>query len=576
MRGVSRVAWLLFLGLWAGCTGEPGAVSPSGSSSPGAQAPLSTSTAPASLASKLRSAESSLPKQAASSGSASPKQPPGPKHPEPSASESPLPDTSQPQEESPGEVKWKVVQESRWGRTLWPQGRKPPQGDLRTRRTGIDWPDFLGPHRDNKSPERGLPQRWSAKGPPVVWTCPVGAGYPAPTVAQGRIYIFSQYGTTVRLSCRKSETGQELWRFEYTSHYEDMYGYDNGPRCAPVVDEDRVYILGAEGVLHCLDAQTGRMIWRLDTVKRFGVVQNFFGVGSTPVVEGDLLLVQVGGSPPGDQQVPLGRLDLVKPNGTAVVALDKHTGQVRWAAGEELASYASPVVRTLGGRRWCFLFARGGLLVLNPNTGKIWFHFPWRAPILESVNAANPVIVGSEVFLSETYGPGSVLLRLHEQGPEVVWSDENRRRDKAMQCHWATPIYHEGYLYGCSGRHTHTAELRCIEWKTGRLMWRQPNTTRCSLLYVDGHLVVLGEYGDLMLVRATPKRFEQVAHWVLKDPQNPQRPLLRYPAWASPVLSHGLLYLRAAGRVACVELIPAGSGLPPARSAQPPPSSPNP
>ena len=451
---------------------------------------------------------------------------------------------------------WQVAAQYDAARTLWPGGKEPPRGDLRTRPQGVDWPDFLGPNRDNKSPETGLPTRWPEEGPPLVWSCTLGAGYPAPSVSRGRIYVFSQYGTTVRLSCRRSETGQELWRFEYPSHYQDLYGYDNGPRCTPVVDGQRVYILGAEGMLHCLDAETGKLHWRLDTVKRFGVVQNFFGVGSTPVVEGELLLVQVGGSPPEDQRVPPGQLDLVHPNGTALVALDKQTGKVRWAVGDELASYASPLVRTIGGKRRCLLFARGGLLGVTLPEGSVWFHFPWRAPILESVNAATPVVVGAEVFLSETYGPGSVLLSLEGKEPRVVWSDAKRPRDKAMQCHWATPIYHQGYLYGCSGRHTATADLRCVEWKTGRVMWRQENTTRCSLLYVDGHLVVLGEYGDLMLLRATPERFELVRHWRLADPEEPQRPLLRYPAWAAPVLSHGLLYLRGEGRLVCLELIP--------------------
>ncbi len=512
--------------------------------------PLIVAWGTAGCAESPRSAREPKPAAPASSSERSSLQAPAP------AAGSPAENASAPAKEKTPQ-QWREVFRAGPGRTLWPEGKEPPRGDLRTRRFGIDWPDFLGPHRDNKSPEQGLPRRWPSGGPPLVWSCTLGEGYPAPSVARGRIYLFSQYGTTVRLSCRRSETGEELWRFEYPSHYQDMYGYENGPRCTPVVDQQRVYILGAEGMLHCLDAETGKPLWRLDTVERFGVVQNFFGVGSTPVVEGDLLLVQVGGSPPEDQKVPPGQLDLVHPNGTALVALDKHTGQVKWATGDELASYASPVVRTVGGKRLCLLFARGGLLGVDVPEGRVEFHFPWRAPILESVNAANPVVVGQEVFLSETYGPGSVLLSLKEKKPQVLWSDAQRLRDKAMQCHWATPIYHQGYLYGCSGRHTNTADLRCIEWKTGRLMWRQRRTTRCSLLYVDGHLVVLGEYGELMLLRATPERFELVQQWSLEDPQQPGRPLLRYPAWAAPVLSHGLLYLRGQGRLVCLELIPA-------------------
>src|SRR5262249_12666222 len=145
------------------------------------------------------------------------------------------------------------------------------------------------------------------------------------------------------------------------------------------------------------------------------------------------------------------------------VAFDKLTGKVKYRITDELASYASPVIATIAGRRWGFQFARGGLVGFEPRTGQVDFHYPWRARIIESVNGANPVVVGDRVFISETYGPGSSLLKVRPGGYEVLWNDADKRRDKSMQCHWSTPIYHEGYLYGCSGRHANNAELRCIE-----------------------------------------------------------------------------------------------------------------
>src|SRR5690606_3800463 len=123
----------------------------------------------------------------------------------------------------------------------------------------------------------------------------------------------------------------------------------------------------------------------------------------------------------------------------------------------------------------------------------------------------------------------------------MVWSDEDRGRHKALQCHWNTPIHHEGYIYGSSGRHTANAELRCIELD-GTLRWSEPGLTRASLLYVDGHFVCLGEDGVLRLIRANPEKYDLVAEARLIDADG--RPLLRYPAWAAPILSHGLLYVR--------------------------------
>ncbi len=384
-----------------------------------------------------------------------------------------------------------------------------------------------------------------------------------PTVAAGRLFQFDRLADMARLRAVDSLTGKLLWTFEYASAFEDLYGYDNGPRTSPVVDQNRVYTFGAEGMLHCLNVEDGKPIWKLDTAAEFGVIQNFFGVGSTPVIENDLLIVQIGGSPPESKNVPPGRLDQVVGNGSGIVAFDKTTGAVRYKITDELASYAGPTLATIAGRRWCFVFARGGLVGFEPASGKVDFEFPWRAPILESVNASNPVVVGDQVFISETYGPGSALLRVSPGEAKVVWSDAKRRREKAMQTHWNTPVHVDGYLYGSSGRHTENAELRCIELASGNVMWSQPDLTRSSLLYVDGHFICLSEDGTLRLLRVNPQKYDVVAEAVMMDkPTEPNpfnfRPprLFKYPAWAAPILSHGLLYVRGADRLVCLELIP--------------------
>src|SRR5262249_48699776 len=154
----------------------------------------------------------------------------------------------------------------------------------------------------------------------------------------------------------------------------------------------------------------------------------------------------------------------LKGNGTGVVAFDKRTGKEKWRVSNELASYASPVLATIGKKRLCFVFARGGLVAVDLATGKEEFHRPGRAPADESVNASNPVVISDKVFLSETYGPGAVLLKVKPGGCDIIWSDKDKRHDKSMQCHWMTPIYLDGFLYGSSGRHDSNAELRCIEF----------------------------------------------------------------------------------------------------------------
>ncbi|HEY2892914.1 MAG TPA: PQQ-binding-like beta-propeller repeat protein [Pirellulales bacterium] len=439
-------------------------------------------------------------------------------------------------------------------------------GQARTPRgeaAGTDWPRFLGPTGDSKSSERGILTHWPAAGPPVVWQLALGTGYGMPTISNGRLFQFDRAGDRARLRCLDPASGKLIWTFDYESEFEDLYGYDNGPRCSPVCDDDRVYIFGAEGMLHCLSAADGKVIWKLDTVDQFGVIQNFFGVGSTPVIEGNLLIAHIGGSPPESRRAPPGRLDLVVGNGTGIVAFDKGSGEVKYKLTDELASYASPTLATIDGRRWCFVFARGGLIVFEPTVGKLDFQFPWRAPMLESVNASNPVVVDDLVLISETYGPGAAVLRVKPGEARTVWSDRERRSDKSLQTHWNTPVHHEGFIYGSSGRHTENAELRCVELATGRVAWSQEGLTRCSLLYADGHFVCLGEDGKLRLINANPKKYDPVAEVVLVEKPGGDNPfgfrparMLKYPAWAAPVLSHGLLYVRGADRLVCLELIP--------------------
>ena len=436
--------------------------------------------------------------------------------------------------------------------------------DLRTRTDGIDWPGFLGPNRDSKSPETGIRTDWEANPPPLLWHLELGDGYAAPSVARGRLFYFTRGRDRGRLVAVRADNGEELWRSEYRTDYEDYYGYDGGPRTAPLASGPRVYAVGAGGVLRCHRVVDGSVLWERDVHAEYGVQQNFFGVASSPWIEDDLLIVAVGGSPPGSPGIHSGS---VKPNGTAVVAFDRRTGEERYRLGDDLASYASPVVRDIAGKRRGFHFARSGLIVFDPKDGRELDSFGWRARRLTSVNAANPVVVGSRVLLTESYEKGAILLTYNDDpegdddpkegasGFRPVWQDGPR--NQAIAAHWNTPVHHEGVIYVSSGEKSPNAELRAVDLATGEVHWRQPRLARTQLLHVDGHLVVQSEVGDLLLVRATAESYQQVAHLRLQAEIDDRTvDLLRYPAWAAPVLAHGVLYVRGKDRLAALELIP--------------------
>ncbi len=436
----------------------------------------------------------------------------------------------------------------------------PVAPDLATR-SGDDWPTFLGAGRDARSREVGV--RWPAGGPPILWHREIGDGYSAPTVVRGRLFHFDRHGDRARLTALRAETGEELWRSEYETHYEDSFQYSGGPRASPVVDGNRVYVFGVDGRLRCHAVLDGAVLWEHDTQKKYGVVQNFFGIAATPLVWNDLLIVAIGGSPPGQWDIHAGK---VKAGDSGIVAFDKATGRERYRTLGELASYSSPVVRTLDGRATALWLGRSGLWAFDPDTGALLASFPFRADKVYSVNAANPVTVGNEIFVSEAYELGGALLRYRggEVGAadvggaeiEVIWRDP-RRRGQVMANHWNTAVHHDGHLYGSSGETSGEAALNCVDWRTGKVAWSKPGLRRSTLLYVDGRFVVLSEYGEVRLIEASPAAYREVgtaAPTAVVDGQS--RPLLRFPAWNPPILARGVLYLRGVDQMVAMELIP--------------------
>jgi len=394
-----------------------------------------------------------------------------------------------------------------------------------------DWTSFLGPTHNAVSTETKLSRTLPV---PLVWEFPKGTSYSSPAIAGDRLMFIHRVGDEEVVECMDALTGASRWNFKYGTVFEDRYGYNNGPRSSPVIDGTRVYTMGAEGKLHCLDLASGKVIWKKDLRADYKVPQDFFGTAGTPLVEGRLLIINVGA-----------------PNGPTVVGLDTSTGKEVWRAGTAWGpSYASPVPAVVHGQRRVFVFAggesnppTGGLMSIDPATGKVDFSFPWRSRSYESVNASCPVVFDDKVFISASYRTGGALVQVNPDFThKVLWTTQE------FGLHFNTPIHRDGYLYGFDGRNEPDASLACVDVATGKVVWRETpewqenfggrqqlvSTFRGTLMAVDGRYLCLGELGHLLWLDLSPKGYKELARtWLF-----PAR-----ESWALPVLSHGLLYV---------------------------------
>ncbi len=392
-----------------------------------------------------------------------------------------------------------------------------------------DWPQFLGPTANGVSRETGLNLTWPTSGPPLLWERTLGSSYASPVVSDEQCIVFHRLLDQEIVTALDSKTGKELWKSSYPTHYRDRYGYSNGPRAAPLVHSNQVYTIGAEGVLSRFSLKDGTLKWQRKLNEEFSVEQNFFGVGAAPVISETRLLLNIGAV---SAQKKMG-----------VVALDIDTGKTVWSASDHLASYSTPTVTTYNGKEVAVFLTRRGVLILQCEDGKILYESKFRSTKTESVNASSPVVFGKQVLVSATYGTGCMLISLDGDRITETW-----RKEDALQSHWATSIYSDGSIYGMHGRHESESVFRCLNALTGEIKWTSGRGLgRSSFLMAQGHLIVLGERGDLALIRVSDTQYDERFRLRVLD----------YPSWTPPILAQGLLYLRSETQLKCYDLTPA-------------------
>ena len=408
------------------------------------------------------------------------------------------------------------------GLLLW-LGAKPP-GVGRLAAGASDWPQFLGPKRNGVYGGAAISASWPASGPTRLWRKPVGEGFSGAVVQAGRLVLFHRIESRERVECLEARTGRPLWQYDYPTDYRDDFGFDGGPRATPSIWEGKVYTFGAQGVLHCLELESGRKVWSVKTHRKFGGSKGFFGAACSPLVEDGRLFLNVGGR----EQAGL-------------VAFDARTGRVLWTATDDEASYSSPAMATLGGRRQVLFLTRTGLVSVDPKSGEVLFRFRWRARSRASVNAATPLAAGPLIFLSASYGTGAVQLRVKGAEPETVWTS-----DESLSNHYSTSVIRGNHLFGFHGRQEYGQSLRCVALKTGRVLWSRDGFKAGTVSLAGDRLVVLKENGELLLVAASPQGFSLIA----------KARVLAPTVRAYPALADGRLFARNQKELVAVDLQP--------------------
>jgi outer membrane protein assembly factor BamB len=381
-----------------------------------------------------------------------------------------------------------------------------------------DWPQILGPARNGVSSEK-VPDRFSAGGPKIAWSVPAGQGYAGPAIVDGKVVLFHRTEGKERVAAFDAGAGKPLWAVDYPAHYRGGFNDDTGPRCTPLIHAGRVYVFGASGDCHCLELQDGKKVWSRALGADYDAPEGYFGAGSTPILLGDRLLINVGGKKAG------------------IVSLKIDSGETAFTATNDDASYSSPTSVTSGKQLEALFITRLNTVQIDPATGKAktLFKFGKSGP---TVNAAVPLIADGMLFVTASYGIGGRCSKW--PSGEVLWAN-----DDSLSSQYSTPVIRDGYLYGIHGREdVPPAHLRCVELKSGKVMWSVDGFGVAHPILAGDKLLLLTVSGDLVLTEASSKAYRELG----------RATIAQTTCRALPALADGRFYCRSQDKLICLQL----------------------
>lgn len=381
---------------------------------------------------------------------------------------------------------------------------------------GSDWPNFRGPNHDGHSDEKLANKDWKAKPPKELWRIQLGDdGYAGPSVAGGKLFIIDHKGDRDVVRAVDTKTGKNAWTYDYEDTEKPNYGF---ARSTPSYDAGRVYTLSRLGKLHCLDVKDGTMVWMRDIKKDFrgrwrGETWDYAG---SALIDGEKLIVCAGGE------------------GASVVALDKNTGKDIWkGGGDDQAGYATPVKATIGGKTQYVVFTGLGVNGMDVENGAKLWGAPWRTSY--DVNAATPLVIGNNVFITSNYGAGCEMLDVTVNPPKEVW------KNKVLKAHFNSPILFDGNIYGTGD----PGELNCINPADGTVKWKEKGFEKGGIVGIDGCIIaVSGNEGDVILCKMWPDKYEELGRFKPLGGQS----------WTAPIVAQGKLYVRNKKELVCLDL----------------------